>query len=606
MLGMVILNTLLEMRQKLFEFYIKSLEVIPRNEDSDSLIKNEEYLSREKYIIDLIKEMPIDLQSNLISLLIIYYYSSILSEDDIINLATDELYELVVYNEKDYVISKILSDDNLYLYKLISFALDADIDSYDEHTIKKGKIEDFDHYFFFDNVKDNEDFIEIYKKFHPCSKLEELNYREYEYEKKLFEKYNDFTPRNLTEFIEVITIMKKKFTRSPYFRLFISSIVSNVKEVDVELFKKINLFMIKDYYMDILLSNENTSENKLDILGFVSNPYTLNYDVVNHFVDFEFTRSLVRYNFLTNEMKRNYDSVFEFDYSKTYGVEGTWREYNPSDKESIMRYTSIWNHYIERANENNNRVFIYYSVNENDSYSIPRLCIIVNEKNEIIDILGRDSSLNVEFGMLKTLKNKAKRFSNYDNLEFQINILERVSLINKKLDALEELTKEEIDFLFEIECEFDNSLLFHSDNRIYKIRDKANIKKCFAKYYDCLEEEVAVGESELNSNTKVLVCFDGFTINDSNCLYPNFKVVYGNLYAPKLENGLGLFSLEQVIGSANFDSLTNSCGFENLRFVRDKVRFPKLKDFSHINQELLSSPSIEYPDDIDPKKYIKK
>jgi hypothetical protein len=113
-----------------------------------------------------------------------------------------------------------------------------------------------------------------------------------------------------------------------------------------------------------------------------------------------------------------------------------------------------------------------------------------------------------------------------------------------------------------MECELPTRKLFNVDIYNKKIQAKSNIKKLFAIYFDCTEDEVAEREEELSNKTKVAL-FDIYVESDT-FPYPNLVAVYGVIHG---------------------EEITSSDSLENLKYVRG-IYLPNIKDKTHLQESI--------------------
>ena len=574
------MNTFHDLREKLIELYNEALEEYPEPEEEKTIFnpdtgRVEKYVSTEKenYIIEKIKNMEEDYQYKFLSLLALYYFIHVRysQQDEDSDLRPNlTLYNSILEDDLDDVIKSMLEDDdeNDLLFDALTLILEVDIDTLDEKTMKTGKIEDYEEYCVIDEMLENkEDQVirAIYEEFHPNVKQEAKNHREYKYNIELNEKFNTLSANSLADFITKFTTAKYLFTKKKYLEIFLYSLLVNVKSEDMDLFEKIYLFLVKNYYITKTMENASNADEqeyiKLEALSAVSVMPDINMEIESTFADFDFTTMMNEYYKLPKANIKELESVASLDYKKVYGTEGKWTKYTENQKEMIYKFNYNWYSRIEDVDDYKN-INIYYSVNENDCYCIPRLCVITNDDNEVVDILGRRGKLSVEPEMLKTLDIYTRRFKNYEDIELDIGIIKRLREIEKKVDNNEELSKIEIEFLFEMECELPTRKLFNVDIYNKKIQAKSNIKKLFAKYFDCTEDEVAERVEELSNKTKVAL-FDIYVESDT-FPYPNLVAVYGVIHG---------------------EEITSSNSLENLKYARG-IYLPNIKDKTHLQESI--------------------
>ena len=593
------MNTFQDLRQKLLELYKEALELYPTEE-----IKTIEDLSKldeiddnsiEEYMVKEIRGMNDDIRHDFLSLLALYYFmyvrnsqdeedededeEEISEEDEEDDELTDEidseeksLYETILDEDKNLedVIDALESEDNTYLYDAVSLLIDEELDTIDPISLNSGRIESFEEYEVIEEelMENDIEAKRIYREYHPNLKEEEKNYIEYTRNIEYAEKLSGMSANSLADFIEKITVAKQLFSKKRYLDIFLFDMLTNTRSENTDLYNKIYLLIVKYYYIKGMIINKNDKEKqekiKLTALSAVSSIPDIKHEVTSSFLDFDLYGMMRGYYVLPKNLRKDVDKTATLEYRKTYGNEGKWDKYKESDKEKIFKYYYNWYNSIENAQAKNETIYVYYTVNENDCYTIPRLCVIVNDNDEIVDILGRRDKSNVEPEMLRTLDTFSRRFTNVDDIKIDIELLKRLKTIEEKIDKDEELSKQEIEYLFEIECEIPYRLLFHVDLYSKNIQAKTNLKKMFAKYFDCSEEEVAERQEELNDKTKVAL-FD-LDIIEKDFPYPNLIAVYGTIYAY---------------------NMTKSKSLKNIKYVRYTITAPELKEKNYIQEDLL-------------------
>jgi len=581
------MNTFQDLRQKLLELYKEAMEKFPELEHEEEVYNPVTHLTekmvsteRENYIMDEIKNMNQDYRYNMLSLLALYYfmyveYSKQACEDELD--AETELYDEMKEKDVDDIIDEMLDEENSYLFDALTLVLSEDIDTLEPSIYENGRIIDYEEYSIIDEIlsdEENKEAISIYNEFHPNLELEERNHKDFLRNVRLSEDLNTMSAKSLSDFIEKYTIAKHLYTKERYLELYLYSLLVNTKSENKEVFEKIYLYMIKYFYIKGQFKNAGNKEDleyiRLECLSAVSSLPDINLGIEKEFLDFEFSPMMQGYYALSDEQRKEMNSITSLDFRKTYGNEGRWDKYIADKKETIYRYKYSWYSKIEDAENEGNTVYIYSSINENDCYSIPRLCVIVDKDDNIIDVLGRRDRVNVEPSMLRTLDVFSKRFVNSDKIKTDIDMLTALKVIEDKIDSNKELTKNEIDYLFEIECDLPTKILFNTDIYNKRIQAKTNMKKVFATYFDCSEDEVAETEEELNANTKVALFDIVFEGNVFPC--PNMIAVYGTIYAKEL---------------------IDSESLKNIRYVRNQIIAPELKEKNHIQEQLQSKVEIK-------------
>lgn len=183
---------------------------------------------------------------------------------------------------------------------------------------------------------------------------------------------------------------------------------------------------------------------------------------------------------------------------KKSGFEGKWIKYNHGNKDeaiklynSLQGYATAWctagseQTAINQICGGNGYIggdfYVYYTLNENNEYKIPRIAIRMDETTNIGEIRGvADASQNIEDGMETIVEEKLNTFdflSDTDKQEYLnvINDSKVLTKLNRKTANNEELTYEEYIFIYEIERKI-TGFGFQNDSRIEKIRRTNLIK----------------------------------------------------------------------------------------------------------------------------------
>lgn len=189
--------------------------------------------------------------------------------------------------------------------------------------------------------------------------------------------------------------------------------------------------------------------------------------------------------------------------------EGIWKRYEKGSDYSILmddirgKYTGwctereSWaKDYLSKSDFD-----IYYTKDVYGEFTDPRLAIRSIDNN-IVEVRGIEKGQDVEFVMTDILHDKLKQFEfseEYFEKELNIKIL---TLIYKKDRKNIQLTKEELEFLYQINdvvSGFGSGI----DPRIKAIISSRNIKQDLSIIFNVKEEEVAYDIDSLNEKTKV-------------------------------------------------------------------------------------------------------
>lgn len=213
---------------------------------------------------------------------------------------------------------------------------------------------------------------------------------------------------------------------------------------------------------------------------------------------------------------------------------GKWIKYsrgsNPSNiVESLSKYGTGWclrgeataKRYLEK-----NNLYVFYSNDKNDQAKVPRVVIVEDIEGKINEVRGIKKEENLDSEIGDVVENKLKEFGTEgEKYKKRSADMKKVTQIEEKTKIKQELTKEELTFLYEI----DNTIEgfgYEKDPRIQEIRDQRNIEQDMSIIFDFTEEQIAHDLQEINENTKAYV--GQWNINVFNIIknYPNIKHIY--------------------------------------------------------------------------------
>lgn len=184
--------------------------------------------------------------------------------------------------------------------------------------------------------------------------------------------------------------------------------------------------------------------------------------------------------------------------------------------------------------------YVYYSKDKEGEYKIPRLAIRM-EDFSIGEIRGIASGQNIESNMEEILEEKLKEFPDRDRYKKKVNDMKTLTTIYNKHLNDEELTEEELIFVYQI-YDMIEGFGYEKDPRIEEILAKRNKRKDLTYVLDCTENEIGLTNEEFNSERK-LKYYEG------DLIFRNLKSVEG-LVLPNIMNGnlilIGLTSAEDL------------------------------------------------------------
>ena len=253
---------------------------------------------------------------------------------------------------------------------------------------------------------------------------------------------------------------------------------------------------------------------------------------------------------------------------KSNKTEGKWIKYEQGSdynklRDSLQTYYTGW---CTAAGENfaknqleNGDFYVYYSLDEKGDAKVPRIAIRMKGKNKIGEIRGIADNQNMEPEMIPILEEKLKEFPDRDKYLKKEKDMKMLTLIDNKVNKNEELTKEELMFLYEIEENIEG-FGWEKDPRIDEIISKRNIKKDGATIYNVEENEVALRKEEINKETKLYMesLYLDWLEQSENLILP--EIINGDLYLNGFEIANDLVLPEKINGSLYLDGLKTAKG----------------------------------------------
>ena len=288
----------------------------------------------------------------------------------------------------------------------------------------------------------------------------------------------------------------------------------------------------------------------------------------------------------SGSFKKIYEMMLRKTKKETSNIyDGIWIKFNkgsnPIDMvSSIQGYNTEWciagiGTAYQQLNQGD--FYIYYTKNNKGEYKVPRLAIRMENDKIIREICGVADKQNIEENFEKIIKDKIKNFKDKDEFYLGIQQLEYLTFIHQKWLKDEELTKNELMFLYEINNDI-VGIVPKKDPRIKEILNIRNKKEDLAFIFNCSEDEIALDEYELYDNPNKIIClYNNLTIEDEKYNFPKLQFVKGNIIGNYLKNANGFKSLKRIGNDANFDSLIDATGFKNLISIGGSANFSSLK-----------------------------
>ena len=247
--------------------------------------------------------------------------------------------------------------------------------------------------------------------------------------------------------------------------------------------------------------------------------------------------------------------------------EGRWIKYNQGTDhmplvKSLQGYNTGWCTAGEATAKNqlsNGDFYVYYTKDENGEYKVPRIAIRM-EYGKIGEIRGVAKDQNLEPEMEEVVAEKIKDFSDRDKYYKKVNDMELLTKIYNKQNNQDELTSEELKFLYEIDSKIEG-FGYQKDPRIEEIIEKRNSEReDLSRIFNCDKSQIALKDNEITDNTiyyigsldlSDLTSADGMVLPQS---------IGGYLDLDGLTSAEGLVLPQSIGGDLRLDGLTSAEG----------------------------------------------
>lgn len=261
--------------------------------------------------------------------------------------------------------------------------------------------------------------------------------------------------------------------------------------------------------------------------------------------------------------------------------------------------------------------YIYYTKDLNNEYKIPRLAIRM-EQDKIGEIRGIAKNQNIEVDLEEVLAIKLKEFPDSEEYMKKVSDMKELTKIYKKNQAHEELTLEELIFLYEVDRKI-NGLGYLSDPRIKEIKFSrdyvsdinrifANVENYFGKI-DFLKDFINLKGVKFPKNVIIKITeYNCYGVDLSNLACANGVklpecIVNGSLYLYELESVDGLILPRIIDGNLYL----NSIDIKDLISIPlpEKVEMIYLKD-GHYSLANLKDKIAKYKEVIELDRILEK
>jgi phage protein U len=256
----------------------------------------------------------------------------------------------------------------------------------------------------------------------------------------------------------------------------------------------------------------------------------------------------------------------------------------------------------------NGDFYVYYSYDENNQPTIPRIAIRMND-NSIAEVRGIAKNQNLEPEMTEILDKKLEDFPDKDKYNKKVKDMEVLTTIYKKYQENTDLDINDLRFLYEVDSKI-QGFGYQKDPRIEAIIYKRYKRQDLSAIFNCELEQISLNDEEARKDN--IIYHHGelnmnHITNFSGGVLP--KIVGGNVSITKITVANRLILPKKIIGSLNLELLTNADGLilpetiewdlflYNLTSAKDTI-FPKIVGRSLDLQNLINGEGIILPETI--------
>lgn len=189
-------------------------------------------------------------------------------------------------------------------------------------------------------------------------------------------------------------------------------------------------------------------------------------------------------------------------------VKGKWIKYDQNSDhmplvESLQGHGTGWCTAGESTAQSQLKkgdFYVYYSEDKQGNPTIPRAAIRMNGE-QIGEVRGVAKEQNLDPYIGDVVKEKLKSFPDGNAYEKKSQDMRCLTEIEKKTKTNQELTKEDLVFLYEVDSKIEG-FGYDRDPRIEEIRNQRNPEKDMLVVFDCDESQTAKNTESINENTR--------------------------------------------------------------------------------------------------------
>lgn len=177
--------------------------------------------------------------------------------------------------------------------------------------------------------------------------------------------------------------------------------------------------------------------------------------------------------------------------------------------------------------------YVYYSNDKDGKATIPRVAIRMNGE-DIGEVRGIAAEQNLDPYIGGVVQEKLKEFPDGAEYEKKTEDMKFITAIENKVKKGEELNKDELIFLYEINRPI-YGFGYENDPRIKELREQRNVEEDMPIIFECSKEQIARGIDQIRPDTKAYI----------GPLFPEiFKKGFEHIYTAFPENKIRTEKLE--------------------------------------------------------------
>ncbi|MFH1662162.1 MAG: hypothetical protein ABIA02_03635 [Candidatus Falkowbacteria bacterium] len=173
---------------------------------------------------------------------------------------------------------------------------------------------------------------------------------------------------------------------------------------------------------------------------------------------------------------------------------------------------------------NSGDLHIFYSNDEEGNPAFPRIAIH-SKDDKIAEMRGIAYKQNIDPFITDVAREKLHKFSNGEKYEKQTDDMKQLTEIENKTKNNQELTKNDLIFLYEIDNSIDG-FGYQRDPRIEEIRNTRKIEEDVVIIFECEPSQIAKSKQEINEDTKAYVGEWNIDVFEKVKNYPNIIHLY--------------------------------------------------------------------------------